>query len=277
MRKALFPISLLLSSAACTSQADYARETGIAGDPAAVATATNAAAAPAAKPVAIADADKIEGGGREFSYKWPAAAAAYPGLATTLRADSDRILANEKKEWAEAIKDMPADCTPCRNRSFEKEWKVVADTPGFLSLSGDFSTYTGGAHGMYGRESLVWDKTARKTMDGVELFRSPQALNDALGRKLCTALDAERTKRRGDAMPKDTSDALGFDACQQVKDATVLVGSSTGKAFDRIGIWFGPYVAGPYAEGSYELTFPVDAAVLKAVKPDYAGAFAAGR
>lgn len=280
MLKALFPISLLLSSAACSSQSEYAQDTGIKGDPSAVASGTAAgapASEPDATPVAISDKDPLKDGGREFSYKWPAAASAFPELAKELRADADRILANEKSEWAENLKDMPEDCEPCRNRDFSKEWKVVANTPGYLSLSGDFSTYTGGAHGMYGRESLIWDKAAKKTMDGVELFASPEALNDALGRKLCTALDAERAKRRGDAMPKDTSDKLGFDACQQVKDSTVLVGSSNGKAFDRIGIWFGPYVAGPYAEGSYELTFPVDASVLKAVKPQYAAAFATAR
>ena len=37
------------------------------------------------------------------------------------------------------------------------------------------------------------------------------------------------------------------------------------KTFDRIGILIGPYVAGPYAEGSYEFTFPVDSAVIDAV------------
>ena len=33
------------------------------------------------------------------------------------------------------------------------------------------------------------------------------------------------------------------------------------------------YVAGPYAEGSYEFTFPVDSAVIDAVKPEYVAAF----
>ena len=57
------------------------------------------------------------------------------------------------------------------------------------------------------------------------------------------------------------------------KKATVLVGSSNGKTFNRIGVWFGPYVAGPYAEGAYELTFGVDKAILDAVKPAYKAAF----
>jgi hypothetical protein len=57
----------------------------------------------------------------------------------------------------------------------------------------------------------------------------------------------------------------------------VIVGSSNGRTFDRIGVWFGPYLAGPYAEGAYELNFPVDAAVLGAVKPAYRSAFSVKR
>lgn len=268
MRARLFPISLLLSSAACSSQADYAREAGIEGDPAAVATAQSKA-----QPVAFENDEERDGGSREFSYAWPAAVSAQPALARLLTEERDRMFAQEKVEWTDALADAPMDCAACRARSFAKQWKVVAETPGWLSLSGQFSTYTGGAHGMYGLESLVWDKARQRAMPGVALFRSPDALEAALGQRLCAALNAERERRRGEpVMP--SNDAADFDACQPVKDATVLVGSSTGKAFDRIGVWFGPYVAGPYAEGAYELDFPVDVAMRKAVKPEYAGAFA---
>lgn len=271
MRARLFPISLLLSSAACSSQADYAREAGVAGDPAAVATAQAKT-----EPVAFEDDETRDGGSREFSYSWPVTVSAQPALARLLTEERDRILAQEKVEWTDALADAPMDCAACRARSFAKQWKVVADTPGWLSLSGEFSTYTGGAHGMYGLESLVWDKVKQRALPGAGLFRSPDALEAALGARLCAALNAEREKRRGEPVAA-SEDEAGFDACQHVRDATVLIGSSSGKAFDRIGIWFGPYVAGPYAEGAYELDFPVDAAVLKAVRPEHAGAFAVGR
>ena len=277
MRAGLFPISLLLSSAACSSQADYARQTGIESDPAATATA-RASAAPglSARPVAFTDNEARDGGEREFGYKWPALVSAEPKLVEQLTAERTRILANEKTEWPEALDGSPEDCGGCRNRSFEKEWEVVANTPGYLSLSGDFSTYTGGAHGMYGVDAIVWDRAAQKVVPTEEMFVSSAALDKALGPKLCAALNKEREKRRGEPV-KPTEDDLGFDSCQYTKDATVLIGSSNGKQFNRIGVWFGPYVAGPYAEGAYELTFPVDAAVIRAVKPEYAGAFSAGR
>lgn len=269
MRARLFLISLLLSSAACSSQADYAQRAGIADDP--VATSE-----PAPKAVSFEDDETRDGGAREFAYSWPAEVSAQRALARLLTEERDRVLAQEKVEWTDALADSPIDCAPCRARSFAKEWKVVADTPRWLSLSAVSSSYTGGAHGNYGLESLVWDKVKQTAMPGVGLFRSPEALEAALGPKLCAALNAEREKRRGEpVVPSD--DDTGFDSCQQVMDATVLIGSSNGGGFDRIGIWFDPYVAGPYAEGAYELDFPVDAAVLKAVKPEYAGAFAAGR
>lgn len=273
MRRALFLIPLAVSSAACSSADEMERAAGVAEAP-----ATASASAPAAragKPVSFADNDARDGGKREFAYAWPAAVTAQPELASEFEADRDRILANEKSEWASALADAPADCVSCKTRSFSKEWKVVADLPDWLSLSGEFSTYTGGAHGMYGLESLVWDKRAKEAMPAIALFRSPAALETALGPKLCAALNAERAERRGEPVPPPGPDDIGFDSCQPVSEATVLVGSSGGKAFDRIGIWYGPYVAGAYAEGAYELTFPVDAAVRAAVKPEYAAAFAA--
>ena len=65
-----------------------------------------------------------------------------------------------------------------------------------------------------------------------------------------------------------------FYDCIKPSEQTVILGSSNGKAFDKIGILVGPYAAGPYAEGDYELTFPVTARLLAAAKPEYRAAFA---
>jgi hypothetical protein len=55
----------------------------------------------------------------------------------------------------------------------------------------------------------------------------------------------------------------------------VILGSKSHKGFDRIGFLIAPYNAGPYAEGSYEVTLPVTAAVVAAAKPEYRAAFVA--
>ena len=60
-------------------------------------------------------------------------------------------------------------------------------------------------------------------------------------------------------------------------EVTVLMGSGDKAHFTRIGLIADPYVAGPYVEGSYEVTLPVSPALLKAVKPEYRSMFALGR
>ena len=274
MRPSLFLIPLALSSAACSSQADYARETGVTAKSA---TATARATATSIHAVAVETKQSAEkdGGKWNFTYGWPAAVSAQPALAAQFTSERDKAQSEEKASWQRDSAASPPDCTACRSREYQKTWKVVADLPGWLSLTADSYSYTGGAHGMSNLQSLVWDKTAKLAHDGVDLFRSPEALDAALGPKLCAALNAEREKKRGEPVQPVVSDDTGFSACQHVSEATVLVGSSNGGTFDRIGIWFGPYVAGPYAEGAYELNFPVDAKVLGAVKPEFAGAFVA--
>jgi CRP-like cAMP-binding protein len=60
-------------------------------------------------------------------------------------------------------------------------------------------------------------------------------------------------------------------------ELTLLLGSSNGRTFDRIGLIADPYVAGSYAEGPYDVTVPITQAVLDAVKPAYKEAFSLGR
>nr|WP_166177169.1 DUF4163 domain-containing protein [Altererythrobacter segetis] len=270
-----FSPMLCLVLAACQGGSD----TPAAPQPTATATATaTASATPTAS--ATASVTGAPTGANEvketndlysFAYSWPAAAGNIPALAQRLEGQLEKSKqelidsANKGKEEAES------NGFPYNTYYFSEKWNVVANLPGWLSLTGDFSTYTGGAHGNYGRETIVWDKKVGRGFPAIEMFTSPKALGDALGKKLCAALDAERAKRRkgqprGMGLPE-------FDKCVGVDEATVLVGSSNGRTFNRVGVWFGPYVAGPYAEGAYELTFGVDKAVLGAVKPTYEPAF----
>lgn len=270
MRAPLFLISLALSSAACSDVTEFAEEAGVEDR----ATATSAGSAATASDGKAGELTE-ETEQYQFAYKWPAAASHHAKLVAVLQDDADDMKAELAKEagadW-EGAKGQ--DWTP-RQHSAALEWKIVAETPRFLSLSGHLATYSGGAHGMYGMESLVWDKEANDGMDAKVLFQSPAKLAAALGSGLCGKLNEAREKRRGIKVDPNSGDT--FDNCPAIDEATVLVGSSTGKALDRLTVYFGPYVAGPYAEGDYELDFPVTAAVLAAVKPEYANGFSVKR
>lgn len=277
MRLALSLIPALLSSAACSSQADYASETGIADNPAAMAsTGARPTAQARAEAVSVKQTAEKDGGTWEFAYSWPKAVSAQPELASQLAAERDKAIAEERAGWDRQVAEMKGqgECGGCRSSSYGKEWEVVADLPGWLSLSAALSSYSGGAHGMYGVQSLVWDKAKTVSMDGMALFQSPGALQKALGATLCDALNRERVKKG--MQPITEGGDRVFPACPGLDEATVLVGSSNRKTFDRITVYYGPYVAGSYAEGAYELDFPMTPAMVEAVKPAYRGAFSAG-
>jgi len=235
--------------------------------PSATASATAAAASNGARSVAEETDDFL------FEYSYPAEAGRIVELASLLDVDLEEQREDLAAQSAAARRDARQEGFPYNKYSYSAEWKVVSDLPGWLSLSADIATYTGGAHGNYTIRSLVWDKEQERSVDAAALFTSPAALGEALGDRFCEGLDRERAKRRGAPVAEDSDEM--FDQCPGIEELEVLVGSSNRRTFDRLTLYAGPYVAGPYAEGAYEVNLPVDAAVLAAVKPEYREAFTA--
>ncbi len=53
----------------------------------------------------------------------------------------------DRRDGAAGRREARKSGFPYNRYSFDKTWKVVTDTPRFLSLSGDSYSFTGGAHG----------------------------------------------------------------------------------------------------------------------------------
>lgn len=267
MRAVLVLASLILV-AACGKEEPAPAPTAI---DAAVATAPASEAAPPAEAVNI----KTQNPRYSFAYAYPAAAAGIPAL----KAQLDNEMAKARAELASIAKEgeSAAQAEDFEFNPFDQstKWTVVTDLPGWLSLKRDYYEFTGGAHGNYGTGALLWDKAAGQARDVMTLFVSKAAFDAALRPAFCNALDKQRAERRG--APVDRTSGDSFDDCLAPSDVTVLLGSSNKQQFNRIGLIADPYAAGPYAEGSYEVTLPVTPALLKAVKPEYRAAFAAGR
>ena len=205
----------------------------------------------------------------DFTYSYPSQAARIAPLKAWLDADKARLRAKVAAGAAEFRRMTKREGAPFRKYDASREWQLVADTPRFLSLSSSQYQYSGGAHGNTGTGGLLWDKRAGKRIDPKAVFVSVPALQAAVSKPWCDWLKRERVRRLGS--PSTTDDIFG--KCPGVKELTVLLGSSNGKAFDRIGLIADQYVAGSYAEGQYEVTLPVTPAVLRAVKPGYRAAF----
>lgn len=259
---------LALAIAGCSSPDEVREKTGVIADaePSGQHASATASSTGSGRKVAE-DTDLYS-----YALSYPAQVSAYPQLATELERDAQEARAEMIAQAKEELTASKANDYPFNPHSYSAEWKVVADLPGYLSLSNEFATYTGGAHGMYGLEGYVWDKAAKRGFAARELFVSAKQLGSKMGDTVCQALNKQREERRGE--PVDPNGEY-FSDCPGVEDSTVLVGSSNGKTFDRITVWFGPYVAGPYAESAYELDFPMTAKMLEAVKPAYRAAFSA--
>ena len=206
-----------------------------------------------------------------FTFTYPAQAARIPSLRASLEADRTRARASIARQAAAGRAEAQRSGFPFRRYESTTTWKVVTDTPRLLSLSGAVYTFTGGAHGSPGSTALVWDKAAGRRLAPKTLFTSPAALEAATRDAWCARLAAERRRRVG------VQTTGPFTDCPRLAELTLLLGSARGGRIDRIGLLADPYVAGSYAEGTYEVTLPVTPAILRAVKPAYRTAFAIGQ
>lgn len=243
--------------------------------PAASETASVEAAAPTQAPptaplAAKGRSEAVENDAYSFAYSYPDQAAAIPGLRAMLdqRLDAAKadVVSSARSGKAEAAKDG----FPFHAYERQAEWKVVTDLPGWLSLSSTLYEFSGGAHGMSNYDALLWDRGADTARKPGDLFASQDALRDAIQAPFCDMLDQQRSKKRGE--PVQRSGQM-FTECIDPTAQTVILGSTNRRTFDRIGVLVAPYEAGPYAEGSYEVTVPVTAKVIAALKPAYRPAF----
>ncbi|MFM9936995.1 MAG: DUF3298 and DUF4163 domain-containing protein [Novosphingobium sp.] len=209
----------------------------------------------------------------EFAYSYPIDAAAIPDLRDWLEADLAKTRTGLVSEAKEGRDDAKANAYPFNPYSASSAWKVVTNLPGWLSLSALSGSYTGGAHGSFAFDAVVWDKSANMRRAATDLFTAPSALKAAILKPFCAELSRQRAKKRAGERVGDSNDE--FNTCVDPLEQTVILGSTSRKGFDRIGFLIAPYNAGPYAEGTYEVTLPVTPAVFAAVKPEYRAAFVA--
>lgn len=205
----------------------------------------------------------------DYAYRWPAQAAAIPRLDARLRADA-RTRRQQALNGARQDRDArKGESFPFNGHSAVKEWKVAGDTGGLLVLRGDFYEYTGGAHGMSGFESILWDRRGNRNIPLWSLFRDPAAARAELSRLFCPALDAERERKRGEPVVRTGKDDDWLNGCPDLaKQVLVPTGVKAGR-FTHIMALIAPYEAGPYAEGSYEVPLPVTRRLAGLAKPEW--------
>jgi hypothetical protein len=185
-----------------------------------------------------------------------------------LEAQKAAALAEMKLLAADWVKDEP-ERSKTLNIESQTHWKVAAKLPNFISVTADGFSYSGGAHGMYGRSSFVWDKKAGKLIDPGDMFTNDAAFDALLQTRFCDALDIKRSEKRdGEKVDRSKTDDW-TQACPAPSGFTLILGSTNKKTFNRMAIYAGPYAAGPYSEGEYEINLPVTADVIAILRPQF--------
>ncbi|KEQ54457.1 DUF4163 domain-containing protein [Sphingobium chlorophenolicum] len=209
----------------------------------------------------------------DFAYSYPAQAAQIPALVDKFGNALKIGKADALKMAREDQKAAKASGYPFRGHALQTRWTVTADTPRFLALQSESYAFTGGAHGMTGYDALLWDKDRKRETAVEALMTSRAAFAAAIRDRFCDALDKARAEKRG--APVKRSDDDDFTKCIDPMKEVLVPTSKDGKLIDGVTVVIGPYSAGPYAEGKYDIALPVDAAMRKAIKTEYQNAFVA--
>ena len=211
----------------------------------------------------------------EIDFSWSTEAAAVPALVRRFQADLR--IARTKTPRCGHIESAARIATGGQAIACSISVKIttIGESPMLLSLARENWAFTGGAHGNGATSGLLWDRSKGKEISFVSLFHSASPLAQ-LRAPYCRALDAERKKRRGANYQKST--ITEFDTCPKLSDLA-LIPSDSGHIgrFDQIHLIAASYLAGPFAEGEYDIALPVTRQLIAAMKPQYRASFEAQR
>ncbi len=265
MKLLVLPISAL--AAACNQVADNSHANDSAD---ATPTAASPVATAMAKPFAHDEKTALI----EYHFGWSAEAAGVPELVTRFAAEMDKgkadLLAGAKEDKANRDRGGQ-DFNPY---SATTDYKTAGQSPRLLSLSAESWAYTGGAHGNGGTSALLWDREAKREIKFADLFAASANRDRLLTQRWCDALNKAREEKRGEAVSGDGI----FDDCPKLDDIAIVPTDKDGNGrLDRLVLTASPYVAGPYAEGSYEIDLSVTPNLIAALKSDYRDSFEVGQ
>ncbi len=229
------------------------------------------AAAPAGSAAAKAYLLEEESDFLEFSYGWPAEAAAIPKLTARFQAELEKQRSEARKEALED-KEARGPDAPYNSHSFSKVWSSLGQTNRFLSLAAEVGTFTGGAHGSAVYDVILWDRQADVPVELSALFGNAAAAFEAMTPVYCRELDRQRAEKRQGQ--EAVEDADWMTQCRPLGEQVIAPVDANGdRRFELFRVLIEPYNAGPYSEGTYEVDIPVTDAVRKLVKQEFASAF----
>lgn len=225
-----------------------------------------AGAAPAAAAPILASDLILRNNTATLQYLWrvPPEVGIQPQLFAEMRGQAEARLAKAKEAADAGAADAKKNNYPFRQYTDMATWTLAADTGRLLAVVGELYGFTGGAHGNSGFDSVIWDEKLQKRIGLPDLFTDRAKARAIMEPVVCKALAAEQAKRRG-------GQKLGgdFDKCPALTSATIVPYGGFAPVAYQAKVIFAPYVAGPWAEGAYELKLGWPEALRPLVRPEY--------
>lgn len=205
----------------------------------------------------------------DFEYSWPEAISPETQLVARLSADLSKSYDEALAAARENKSDTEKYNAPFNQNMFNRVWTLEGQTKRLTSLLSGTDTFTGGAHPNHNSSALLWDRDTASELKLAELFASADTLESTVRPAFCKALDAERASRRqGEKLEGQ------FAECPALSELTIAPQDKDGDGkFESIRLIADPYVAGPYAEGDYEVVLPVSASLAKSLKAEFRADF----
>jgi hypothetical protein len=194
-----------------------------------------------------------------YAFAYPAEAARIPALDGWLRSQSKA----DEGDHEESIGSLAAWAKQNPDGQFhlERVYTLDSDLPALLALSKMTSSYTGGAHGWFAHEALLWDKSRNRVLKTDELFSDSSAANAEIRDQLCPALNELRRSR--------SSEFAG--RCEEPPYHTMTLLAAGGRV-TTLKVTFAELEG--YAGGTYMAYVPVTRRLLDLVAERFRAGFA---
>ncbi len=204
-----------------------------------------------------------------FTYELPALPETVPLLARHLESRRAQARAAYDAGRAQLAEMMPEGSAMVAGYQHSQQWTIAGQTDALIGLGSETYSYTGGAHGNSFFNALVWDVASDRLIGVLGLFTNRYLGLSMIDQPFCEGLREQQIERMGDISSDDFwADCPPFD---QV--AIAPMGSDTG-LFTSFRVRVPPYIAGPYAAGSFDVDVAVTTEMLGALKPEYRSSFA---
>jgi len=195
-----------------------------------------------------------------FRFSYPAAAGRIPRLKAHF--DLER---RKKEEAFQPLIAYAAEHPETADFFEEADYLLDANRPELIALSFRVSEYSGGAHGLSGGGTLLWDKAADREIENSNLFTDSSAAMRELARVHCPMLARAR------AAEAEASGGFNRSPCPKPPYEAALLATPDGR-INTLKITY--HELDGYAGGEYAAFIPVSPQLLGMIQQRYKGAFA---